>query len=262
MTKDHRLQRAMRNLAALSKNSYPGRGIVQGLSSDGQHVVQIYWIMGRSENSRNRIFKTAESGRVYTEFADPSKGGDPKLVIYNAMLESRGAAIVSNGDHTDTVDDFLRVILDDGKSIPPLNRILSTIDAEPDHPNYTPRIAAMYHFDGMHNNFEMLVARKAGVDSEDDDGHDHVYHRYEREVLDDHDEGLGWCIHTYEGDGDPLPAFQGAPFLVPIGKDIDEIVESYWDALNSNHLVALAVKMIPVNGDDSVTKVRNKYAKA
>ena len=242
---------AILNLSRLSSNPYPGRGIVIGTSEDGLHAVQIYWIMGRSENSRNRIF-SIEGGRLFTEAADPAKVKDHGLIIYNAMNEYNGIFIVSNGNQTDTVFKGLRM-----DASVALRNILVDRQYEPDAPNFTPRITGVCYIRDEYCATELSILRRSELvgDNYTDDCQ-RSYHEYDEIVS-----GFGFCLHTYNGDGDPLPAFTGEPYPVPIRGNLTEVAEEYWAVLNPENRVALAVKFISLKTGESETKVINRFTK-
>lgn len=242
---------AQRNFLALSLNPYPGRGIVAGLDETGQYLVQVYWIMGRSENSRNRVFKADnETGRLYTEAADPSKVKDPSLIIYNAMRE-RGHFfdtldyIVSNGDQTDTVVESKGPLY--------LNRVLDGRSYEPDAPNFTQRITAVHSLWKERPFLQMSILRRSRLG----DTCDSVSFAYSRLYP-----GYAHCITTYAGDGNPLPPFYGDPLLVPLIGGMQDIAETYWAALNLENRVALAVKWIEIGNGRSDIHIINQYTQA
>lgn len=236
------------NLFNLSENPYPGRGIVVGLDETGQNLVQVYWIMGRSENSRNRVFKS-EGGRLFTEAADPSKVKDPSLIIYNAMRETRYkdvlAHVVSNGAQTDAVADGFA----NGMG---MSQVLSRFSYEPDVPNFTPRITAVCGWHNDASSVAMSMIRKSPWNA----ACDQLSY-----AINGFGPGFGLCFTTYSGDGDPLPAFQGEPYLVPLNGNMYQIALEYWKALNAENRVSLAVKFIPKEGDSSIV-IKNKFVKA
>lgn len=235
---------AAANLAALANNSYPGRGIVVGMDSTARYLVEAYWIMGRSENSRNRLFGYKE-GRLFTEAADPSKVENPELLIYNAMNEQDGFFIVSNGDQTDTIVATVKK----GKGF--YEAMCSQI-YEPDSPNFTPRIAAVC-VRGAKHVAEMAILRRSPFG----DTCDRYFYRF-----DDLAPGFGFCLTTYTGDGEPLPAFQGEPYLLPLEGGLQDIVETFWGALNPDNRISLAVKFIPRTSGKSQTGIMNRFSKA
>lgn len=229
------------NLALLKANPYPGRGIIMGQSEDGQHLVQVYWIMGRSENSRNRVFNL-DNGRLFTEAADPSKMKDPSLTIYNAMAErDRRFFVVSNGHQTDDV-------LAKAQGGTNLFDLLFGWSYEPDEPNWTPRITGIFDLHKWHM-CELASIWRAG------NGETRKCAHFEPMMA-----GFGKCITTYTGDGNPLPSFTSDPFLLPLLGDQMTIVKNYWGALNTDNRVALAVKFIAHDGR-SETTIINRFEK-
>ncbi|NTW46405.1 MAG: inosine monophosphate cyclohydrolase [Candidatus Moranbacteria bacterium] len=233
------------NILALAENPYPGRGIVAGLDESGSYMVQVYWITGRSPNSRNRVFGTDDEGRLFTEAADPSKVDDPALIIYNAMREVGLYYVVSNGDQTDTVISAL------GPNTFSLDLALRGREYEPDLPNFTPRITAVSSIAKGRTALFMSVLRKSPFGEECD--------RFTYELT--QAPGFGYCITTYSGDGDPLPSFSGDPVLMPFIGGIEQIANDYWAALNKENRVSLAVKSIQISSGHSSIHVINKYAK-
>ena len=240
------------NRDALAANPYPGRGIVLGLSEDGDKAVQAYWVMGRSENSRNRIL-VRENGTVRTEAFDSSKVEDPSLIIYNAMrtaqFPSWGADVhvVSNGDQTDTVRAKIG-----GLSRPKGPRgmfedfvgALLTREFEPDAPNFTPRITGMIALADTDSIYGYSIICRNPVTEEPE-------YAFSRGRLDSIPAGAGICFHTYEEDGDPLPAFKGSPYAVPVGATAEETAESLWEELNPDNRVSLVVKTIGLAGREA-----------
>jgi IMP cyclohydrolase len=245
---------AQKNLEWLRGNIYPGRGLVMGMDETGENLVQIYWIMGRSENSRNRVF-SHEAGRVFTEAADPAKVKDPSLIIYNAMCESHAVVpkygyrfcAVSNGCQTDA-------IIHQCDEEAPLTSAMAKFHYEPDAPNFTPRISGLCKVNGVGTySAEMSILRKSPWTDDCDRAHYTYFHIAP---------GFGYCLTTYLGDGDPLPSFHGEPLLMPIiGSEI-AIMAIYWDALNKNNRVSLVVKIIPISGGPSKVHIVNRFEKA
>lgn len=246
-------QEARRNFEWLEGNAYPGRVIIVGLDSSGENMVQVYAIMGRSENSRNRVFSLSFDGRrLFTEPADPSKVQDKSLIIYNAMDEviskERDALfIVSNGDQTNTAVDLFG-----NAAWESLSTVLTARKYEPDDPNFTQRITALCRVQGGYPIIELSIIRKSRWTI----GCDRIHYQY-----DAMGEGLGVCITTYAGDGKPLPAFRSEPLLMPLSGDIDHVLLKYWDALNPDNRVSLAVKFISIATGVSTTRIKNKYEK-
>ena len=228
-------ERAAANLRGLADNPYPGRGIIMGRTPDGD-IVQIYWVMGRSQSSRNRILEEmpGNHGWVRTRVADPSGfPGDPSLLIYTAMAEENGNYIVSNGAQTDAV-------MRDGISV--LEG--SYWRYEPDSPNFTPRITGQIYRGGWQSYFELVMLRKSPFDETSD-----IFKSFYHEIA----PGFGYFISTYEYDGNPLPSFCGEPQLLPIESIEPEIIaQNYWSVLNEDNRVALVVKVIPPEGQSKI----------
>ncbi len=206
-------------------NAYVGRGIVIGKSADGKNAVSAYFIMGRSANSRNRIF-VEKDGVLYTQPFDASKVVDPSLIIYAAQKRYQNKLIVTNGDQTDTIYDGLKC----GKGFA---QSLKSRKFEPDAPNLTPRISGLMTFENGGFTYEMSILKSA-----DEEGTACNRYTFDYEPLD----GVGHFIHTYEGDGNPLPTFRGEPERVMIPADIDEFTDALWDALNHENRISLYVR--------------------
>ena len=226
----------------LSENSYPGRGIVVGRSADDKHAVIAYFIMGRSENSRNRVFTETPDG-IRTEAFDPSKMVDPSLIIYHPVRVYEGATIVTNGDQTDTVRDGLAA----GKSY---IEALRTRQFEPDGPNYTPRISAVVEPDGA---YEISILKSF-------DGDPACNKRFFFEY-DAPRAGIGHFIHTYMTDGSPLPSFEGDPETVRIQGDLAQFTEMIWTNLNEDNKVSLYTSFIDLETGKAETMICNKNVK-
>jgi len=225
----------------ISKNVYSGRGIVLGRNHVNSWIV-IYWIMGRSSNSRNRIF-THKDFILRTEAADWSIVEDPSLIIYNAMRDLNDCIVVSNGKHTDTICKEL----EDGKSF---YRALHSQKHEPDHPNYTPRISG-------------IIQRKEGtmslsIISKSDFSVEHSEYRFYSYT--DIAPGYGYCLTTYMSDGNPLPSFCGDPIIFPLHGNAEEIANYYWFELNKENRISLAVREISQTGKDRL-KIINRNQK-
>jgi len=232
----------------LEKNAYPGRGLVVGRSSEDDAWLFVYFIMGRSPNSRNRRF-VAEGPTLRTEPVDLEKVEDPSLIIYEAMLEGSGTFLVSNGDQTRTIHDAIAA----GGSF---EAALATREREPDAPNYTPRISAIVDFrgaeDGGRNaDFALSILKASELDPKQTD---RTTFRPARP-----DPGRGWLLTTYQADGNPLPSFEGAPLAVPCAGTPGEVRERYFKALDADNRISLAVKRIPDSGEASTTEVENRY---
>lgn len=231
---------AAENFELLKNNTYPGRGIVQGLSKNSKKLVQIYWIMGRSENSRNRIF-VEENGFVRTAPFDASKMKDPSLIIYYPVRFLNECHIVSNGDQTDTVYEGLK------KSIC-FTESLAGRKFEPDAPNFTPRITGMIDLSDKLHTFHFSILRCTYGDGKACERLNFSYETIEP--------GFGFCIHTYEGDANPLPSFARYPYHVPL---FDDNLESYWNILNADNLVSLLVKTIDCETGKFEIKIKNVH---
>jgi len=212
----------LNNVQWLKENDYPGRGIVMGLGAGGERV-QIYWIMGRSENSKNRIFVQNKDGSVSTKAFDEKKLTDPSLIIYNPFKAVKEAHIISNGDQTDTIAEFLNA----GKTF---EDALKTRTYEPDAPNYTPRISGIFYPNGSY----ALSIIKAS-DKQNPKRESIVI---EKETC---TPNTGEMLTTYECDGDPLQSFTGLPRPMPIKNTAQENLDFYWDMLNPKYRVSILV---------------------
>ena len=208
----------------LAGNTYPGRGIIIGKSEDGKCSVSAYFIMGRSENSRNRVF-TEKDGAVFTEPYDYAKVSDPSLIIYAAIREIGNKLIVTNGDQTDTVYEYLKAGKDSRDA-------LRSREFEPDAPNLTPRISGVMTFEDADFTYEMSILK-----SSDAEGTACNRYFFEYPAL----SGLGHFIHTYVCDGNPIPTFQGEPERVKIPNSIDAFTNEIWENLNENNKISLYV---------------------
>ncbi len=226
----------------LKGNSYPGRGIAIGKTEDGKNAVLAYFIMGRSENSRNRIF-VEENGTIRTEAFDPSKLSDPSLIIYNAIRSFGNETIVTNGDQTDTVYDFIS----EGKTF---EEALRTREFEPDSPNFTPRISGILDVSENSFTYKLSILKSHNGDSSSCVRN---FYEYAQPIS-----GTGHIIHTYECDGNPIPSFKGEPKVIPIGNDIDEIAEDLWTTLDADNKVSLAVRFISLTDGTEKTRIINK----
>jgi hypothetical protein len=234
---------AEQNLAGLKQNPYPGRGIVIGLTPDGTRLVQVYWIMGRSENSRNRIFVQEDNGFLRTEAKDPAKLTDPSLIIYYPVRHTGGAHIVTNGDQTDTIYEALN----NGGSF---EQALTTRTFEPDAPNYTPRISGLVDLNNKQCQYKLSILKTNAGNPEQTL---RQFFHYEQGIA-----GYGHCIHTYSEDGNPLPSFQGEPKLVPVYDEIEHTVNAFWDRLNEENKISLLVKTIANADGQTEMRVINK----
>ena len=227
----------------LKNNAYAGRGIVIGKTPDGKKAVTAYFIMGRSENSRNRIFK--EEGENVTIYPfDESKVEDPSLIIYSPIKKIENKLIVTNGDQTDTIYDFIKK----GECF---REALKTREFEPDKPNYTPRISGIMNFKDNDFDYSMSILK-----SLDKDGSACGRYFYDYEAVN----GLGHFIHTYVCDGNPLPTFTGEPERVAVENDIDAFVDKIWTNLNENNKISLYVRYINIADGTVENRMFNKNA--
>ena len=222
-------------------NPYVGRGIVIGKSSDGKKAATAYFIMGRSANSRNRVF-TVKNGEVFTEPFDASKVEDPSLIIYAAIRKFENKLIVTNGDQTDTVYDGIVT----GKSF---SESLESREFEPDAPNFTPRINGMLTFGENDFKYEMSILK-----SLDENGSDCARYTFSYPSK----AGLGHFIHTYVTDGNPIPTFQGEPERVAIPDSIDEFADEIWNYLDENNKISLYVRYTDLTDGSYEQKLINK----
>lgn len=226
----------------LAGNDYQGRGIVIGTTPSGKKAAVAYFIMGRSENSRNRVFAREGDDIIIYPF-DESKVEDPSLIIYAPVRTLPGKMIVTNGDQTDTVRDFVK----DGRSF---KEALETRCFEPDEPNWTPRISGMLAFDGKGYSYEMSILK-----SIDPEGTDCARYTYSYPSL----AGLGHFIHTYEENGNPLPTFCGEPRRVEIPEDPKEFLDSIWNTLDKDNKISIYVRYTDVADGSYEDFIINKF---
>jgi hypothetical protein len=226
----------------LSGNSYPGRGIVIGKTADGKHAVTAYFIMGRSENSRNRLFVEDGEG-IRTQAFDESKLSDPSLIIYAPVRVLGNKTIVTNGDQTDTIYE----LMDKQQTF---EQALRTREFEPDAPNYTPRISGIMHIENGSYNYAMSILKS---NNGNPDACNRYTFAYTNPVA-----GEAHFIHTYMGDGNPLPSFEGEPKLVALEGDIDTFTASVWESLNEDNKVSLFVRFIDIATGTYETRIVNK----
>lgn len=227
----------------LCSNVYPGRGILLGKSADGKNAVIAYFIMGRSENSRNRVFVEDGDG-IRTQAFDESKLEDPSLIIYAPVRVLGNKTIVTNGDQTDTIYHLMN-------QQQTFEQSLRTREFEPDAPNYTPRISGIVKITDGEMNYALSILKSA-------DGNPDCCQRftftYSNPV-----NGTGHFIHTYMTDGNPLPSFEGEPKLVEIGNDdIDAFADKLWNSLNKDNKVSLFVRYIDLAKGKATSKIINK----
>lgn len=226
----------------LRENAYPGRGIILGKTPDGKNAVIAYFIMGRSVNSRNRVFEATADG-IRTKAFDESKLSDPHLIIYSPVRVLGNKTIVTNGDQTDTIYDHM-----DRQET--FEQSLRTREYEDDAPNYTPRISGIVHMEDNSFNYAMSILKSA-------DGNPDSVHRftfsYNNPLC-----GEGHFIHTYMGDGNPLPSFEGEPEKIATVDDIDAFTDMLWNSLNEDNKVSLFVRYINVETNQATDRIVNK----
>ncbi len=225
-------------------SKYPGRGIIIGKTSNADAVIQIYWIMGRSENSRNRVFKLDDNNFVKTEAFNLKKLSDPSLIIYYPVKAINNYHIVTNGDHTETIFKYLQ----GGKSF---EASLAEQLFEPDVPNFTPRISGLVNI--QKKEFKLSIVKTISNNE----------NYFTRQVFSYNEllNGKGYCITTYEKEGDPLPSYMGEPQVVDIYDTIDENLEMYWDVLDSDNKISLLVKSISMKDGSENVAIINKLTR-
>lgn len=226
----------------LKSNEYPGRGIVTGKTPDGKYAVILYFIMGRSVNSRNRVFVNDGEG-IRTQAYDPSKLSDPSLIIYAPVRVLKNNTIVTNGDQTDTIYK----LMNSGSTF---EQALCTREFEPDAPNYTPRISAVLNIQNGIFRYTMSILKS-------NNGNPNACNRYTFDY-ENPVNGEGHFIHTYMHDGNPLPSFTGEPKLVAIENDMDKFGDIIWNSLNSDNKVSLFVRYINIADGTYSSKIYNK----
>ena len=226
----------------LKGNAYPGRGIVIGRTPDGKKAVTAYFIMGRSENSRNRIFVEQKDG-IRTQAFDPAKLEDPSLIIYAPVRVLGNKTIVTNGDQTDTIYEGMDKQLTFEQS-------LRSREFEPDAPNYTPRISGIMHIENGKYNYAMSILKSNHGDPASCCRYTFAY---ENPLA-----GEGHFIHTYQNDGNPLPSFEGEPKLVEMMDDMDSFTRMLWESLNMDNKVSLFVRFLETATGKYETRIVNK----
>lgn len=227
----------------IKDNSYVGRGIIAGKTKSGDKAAVAYFIMGRSENSRNRIF--VENGEeVIIHPFDASKVEDPSLIIYSPIRAFENNLIATNGDQTDTIYDFIK----DGKTF---SEALETREFEPDEPNFTPRISAMLTFDEGDFTYQMSILKSANPEGTACNRYTYSYPSLP---------GLGHFIHTYQHDGSPIPTFCGEPERVIIPDDIDEFTNEIWENLNDANKISVYVRFVDLSTGETENRMINKNA--
>ena len=226
----------------VENNDYVGRGVLIGKTPDGTKAVTAYFIMGRSENSRNRVFR-AEGDDITIYPFDESKVEDPSLIIYHPLRVYENKLVVTNGDQTDTIYEGLK----EGKCF---RQSLKTREFEPDAPNWTPRISGMITFEDGDMTYQMSILKSG--DAEGTFCNRFAYDYGSKA-------GLGHLIHTYMGDGNPLPTFQGEPHRVAVPDDIDALTEEIWGSLNPDHLISLYVRYTDLATGEYTCRLINKH---
>lgn len=232
----------------LSENSYPGRGIVIGQSADGKNAMIAYFIMGRSVNSRNRIFESF-SGGMRTKAFDETKLSDPSLIIYNPYLSvGNHTDIITNGDQTNTIYDYISAHGDDGTAF---IKALNLREFEPDAPNYTPRISGILNYDAPNQSFDYQLSILKSANGDPAVCNRYFYSYAPRA-------GYGHFIHTYRCDGNPIPSFYGEPEEVSLPNTAQELAELVWENLNEDNKVSLFVRCVPLDGSARTEIIINK----
>ncbi len=226
----------------LKGNAYPGRGIIIGKSPDGKKAVTAYFIMGRSVNSRNRVFVEDGEG-IRTQAFDPTKLTDPSLIIYAPVRVLGNKTIVTNGDQTDTIYEGMDRQMTFEQS-------LRSREFEPDAPNYTPRISGILHIENGNYNYAMSILKSSNGKPQSCNRYTFAYENPEA--------GEGHFIHTYQCDGDPLPSFEGEPKLIGVSDDIHAFTDLLWESLNEENKVSLFVRYIDIATGKYETKIVNK----
>ncbi len=228
----------------LSSNSYPGRGIIigKGDTANGENLVVAYFIMGRSVNSRNRIFEEFNGG-IKTRAFDEALLTDPSLIIYSPVRLLNGGIVVTNGDQTDTICDFI----EQGKTF---EEALRTRQFEPDPPNYTPRISGIVDTSAEQFSYKLSILKSANGDPTADYRY---FYEYTNPIA-----GQGHFIHTYRCDGDPIPSFEGEPKLVKLEGDIDSFTKTLWDNLNGDNKVSLFTRYVDLKTGTEQTRIVNR----
>ncbi len=226
----------------LDNNPYPGRGIIIGKSNDGKNAVIAYFIMGRSENSRNRVFEKTDDG-IRTQAFDESKLTDPSLIIYSPVRKIGDVYIVTNGDQTDTIYEYL----EQGDTF---ENALRSREFEPDEPNYTPRISGVLTTGDNELSYSLSILKSSNGDAQ---SCERLFYEYSSPL-----NGQGKFIHTYKCDGNPLPSFKGEPKTIAIDDDIDSFTSLIWNSLNSENKVSLFVQYIAIDGSEQDYRIVNK----
>lgn len=234
-------QNVLQDEKILSQNEYPGRGIIIGMSPSGKNYIQIYWIMGRSNNSKNRIFEI-DNNFVRTKAFDENKIVDPSLIIYYPIKDIKNYHIVSNGDQTDTIYEYI----DNNNTF---ENALNIWEFEPDPPNYTPRISGFIDLRKENANYGLSILKSINHNKELCQRNYYYYNKFIN--------GFGYCIHTYKENGNPVPPFDREPFIVRIFEDIEDNLKHFWNLLNEENKISLLVKYINIDNNVMI-KCTNK----
>ena len=227
----------------LKENTYPGRGIALGITPNGKQAVMVYFIMGRSANSRNRVFDPIEGG-IRTMAADPAKLEDPSLIIYNPVRTLGNDHIVTNGDQTDTIYEHIQ----QGKTF---EDALRTRTFEPDGPNWTPRISGLLHWEKDSASYKLSILKSADGNG---DSARRYFFEYPQPVA-----GEGHFIHTYQKDESPLPSFEGEPRKISIPENIKDFANAVWESLNADNKVSLFIRTIDLATGETEDTIYNGY---
>ena len=233
---------ASQNETYLKENKYPGRGIIIGATPSEKHYVQIYWIMGRSKNSRNRLF-IMENNFIKTEIFDEKIEGDRSLIIYYPIKSINNYHIISNGDQTETIYDFIN----NNKTF---KNALDTREFEPDPPNYTPRISGFIDLRSENSNYGLSVLKTIDHNKEFCQRNYYYYTKFIK--------GFGHCVHTYDHDDNPIPSFSKEPYLIKLHENIDDNIKYIWDLLNIDNKVSVLVKYISKEINQTMIKIKNR----
>ena len=230
------------NLVCLNQNKYPGRGIIIGITPSEKYFVQIYWTMGRSQNSRNRIFEE-ENGWVKTKIFNENIEGDRSLIIYYPIKVIKDFHIVTNGDHTETIYEYKK----NGKTF---MDALDTREFEPDPPNYTPRISGFVDLCTKKVNYGLSILKTINNDNNICQRNYFYYQKFIK--------GYGHCIHTYCNDGNPIPSFDKEPYLIKLYEKIEDNLNNIWEKINIDNKVSILVKYIAKEGKQTMIQILNK----
>ncbi len=254
----------LENEQRLRENEYPGRGIIQGMSPDTNNAFQIYWLMGRSDGSRNRLLKQ-NGDIIHTAPFEDIEGEDHSLTIYNAMRSAREQSpaelfpadihVVSNGHQTDSIFDEVLAETDLFGRVRAFGRASLNWGYEPDNPNFTPRISGMMQLQGSFIGSQLSIIKRVSEYGE-------IGRKsYANDFSEVHEAGQAVCVHTYDGNGEPIPSFSGEPYKVGLENSAKENAEKYAEILAGDNFVSLVAKAIPLDGSESTFHIINKNQK-